>query len=191
MASTNALELGIDIGSLDACILVGYPGTIASLWQQAGRAGRGHEESVVFLIGQNAPVDQYLMTHSDYIFAQNPEQAVVDPDNPHISRRPPQVRRARAAAARRGAAALRPLRADHPGAAGRRPPGAAHRRALVLGEHGISGGRRQPAQHRRAGLHHSGRRRTASASSAPWTRSARWRSCTTTPSTCTARKPIS
>ncbi len=85
VASTNALELGIDIGSLDACILVGYPGTIASLWQQAGRAGRGHEESVVFLIGQNAPVDQYLMTHSDYIFAQNPEQAVVDPDNPHIS----------------------------------------------------------------------------------------------------------
>jgi len=85
VASTNALELGIDIGSLDACILVGYPGTIASLWQQAGRAGRGREESVVFLIGQNAPVDQYLMTHSGYVFAQNPEQAVVDPDNPHIT----------------------------------------------------------------------------------------------------------
>jgi DEAD/DEAH box helicase domain-containing protein len=85
VASTNALELGIDIGSLDACILVGYPGTVASLWQQAGRAGRGREESVVFLIGQNAPMDQYLMTHSDYIFAQSPEQAVVDPDNPHIA----------------------------------------------------------------------------------------------------------
>ncbi|NLC55837.1 MAG: DEAD/DEAH box helicase [Armatimonadetes bacterium] len=85
LASTNALELGIDIGSLDACILVGYPGTIASLWQQAGRAGRGHEESLVFLVGQNAPIDQYLMAHSDYLFAQNPEQAVVDPDNPHIT----------------------------------------------------------------------------------------------------------
>ncbi len=85
VASTNALELGIDIGSLDACILVGYPGTIASLWQQAGRAGRGREESVVFLVGQNSPIDQYLMTHSDYLFAQNPEQAVVDPDNPHIT----------------------------------------------------------------------------------------------------------
>jgi len=85
VASTNALELGIDIGSLDACILVGYPGTVASLWQQAGRAGRGREESVVFLIGQNAPMDQYLMTHSDYIFDQSPEQAVVDPDNPHIA----------------------------------------------------------------------------------------------------------
>jgi DEAD/DEAH box helicase domain-containing protein len=85
VASTNALELGIDIGSLDACIIVGYPGTIASLWQQAGRAGRGLDEAVVFLIGQNSPIDQYLMAHSDYIFARNPEQAVVDPDNPHIA----------------------------------------------------------------------------------------------------------
>ncbi len=85
VASTNALELGIDIGSLDACVLVGYPGTVASLWQQAGRAGRGVEESIVFLVGQNTPMDQYLMTHSDYIFAQSPEQAVVDADNPHIA----------------------------------------------------------------------------------------------------------
>jgi DEAD/DEAH box helicase domain-containing protein len=85
VASTNALELGIDIGSLDACILVGYPGTIASLWQQAGRAGRGLDPSVVFLIAQNSPMDQYLMAYSDYIFAQSPEQAVVDPDNPHIA----------------------------------------------------------------------------------------------------------
>ena len=84
VASTNALELGIDIGSLDACIIVGYPGTIASLWQQAGRAGRGTEASLVFLVGQNSPIDQYLMMHSGYLFAQNPEQAVVDPDNPHI-----------------------------------------------------------------------------------------------------------
>lgn len=84
IASTNALELGIDIGTLDACILVGYPGTIASLWQQAGRAGRGREDSVVFLVGQNTPIDQYLMAHSAYLFGQSPEQAVVDPDNPHI-----------------------------------------------------------------------------------------------------------
>ncbi len=85
VASTNALELGIDIGSLDACILVGYPGTIASLWQQAGRAGRGLDESMVFLIGQNSPVDQYLMANCRYLFDQSPEQAVVDPDNPHIT----------------------------------------------------------------------------------------------------------
>jgi DEAD/DEAH box helicase domain-containing protein len=84
VSSTNALELGIDIGSLDACIMVGYPGTIASLWQQSGRAGRGREESVVFLIAQNAPIDQYLMAHNDYLFAQNPENAVVDADNPHV-----------------------------------------------------------------------------------------------------------
>ena len=85
VSSTNALELGIDIGSLDCCILVGYPGTIASLWQQAGRAGRGQEESVVFLVAQNSPIDQYLMANPHYLFAQNPEQAVVDPDNPHIA----------------------------------------------------------------------------------------------------------
>ncbi|MCK4602979.1 MAG: DUF1998 domain-containing protein, partial [Phycisphaerae bacterium] len=85
VASTNALELGIDIGSLDACIMVGYPGTIASLWQQAGRAGRGLDESIVFLIAQNSPIDQYLMTHGQYVFQQSPEQAVIDPDNPHIA----------------------------------------------------------------------------------------------------------
>lgn len=85
VASTNALELGIDIGSLDAAILVGYPGTIASTWQQAGRAGRKGSESVVFLIGDNSPIDQYLMAHNEYLFAQSPEQAVVDADNPHIA----------------------------------------------------------------------------------------------------------
>jgi len=84
VASTNALELGIDVGSLDACILVGYPGTIASLWQRAGRAGRGSEASAVFLVAQNAPMDQFLMLHTEYLFAQSPEHAVVDPDNPHV-----------------------------------------------------------------------------------------------------------
>ncbi|MFW5922756.1 MAG: DEAD/DEAH box helicase [Planctomycetota bacterium] len=85
VATTNALELGIDIGSLDACIIVGYPGSIASLWQQSGRAGRGTDESLIFLVGQNSPIDQYLMMHTDYLFEQNLEQAVIDPDNPHVS----------------------------------------------------------------------------------------------------------
>jgi len=90
VASTNALELGIDIGSLDACVILGYPGTIASLWQQAGRAGRTGKRgrgggSLVFLVGQNTPVDQYLMTHTDWLFGRNPERAVVDPDNPHVA----------------------------------------------------------------------------------------------------------
>ncbi len=85
VASTNALELGIDIGSLDACCVVGYPGTIASMWQQAGRAGRGTAESVVFLIAQNAPIDQYFMHNPRYLFEHSPENAVVDPDNVYIA----------------------------------------------------------------------------------------------------------
>jgi len=85
VASTNALELGIDIGSLDACCVIGYPGTIASTWQQAGRAGRGTEESVVFLIAQNAPIDQYLMHNPRYLFEQSPENAVIDPDNVYVA----------------------------------------------------------------------------------------------------------
>lgn len=82
--STNALELGIDVGSLDAAILVGYPGTIASTWQQAGRAGRRQSESVAILVGHNAPIDQYLMQNPDYFFRNNPENAILDPGNPHI-----------------------------------------------------------------------------------------------------------
>jgi DEAD/DEAH box helicase domain-containing protein len=85
VASTNALELGIDIGTLDASILVGYPGSIASLWQQAGRAGRRSDDALVLLVGQSSPIDQYLMMNPAYLFERNPEQAVVDPDNPHIA----------------------------------------------------------------------------------------------------------
>jgi DEAD/DEAH box helicase domain-containing protein len=82
--STNALELGIDVGSLDAAILVGYPGTISSTWQQAGRAGRREEESAAILLAHNAPIDQYLMGNPEYFFARNPECAILDPANPHI-----------------------------------------------------------------------------------------------------------
>lgn len=84
VVSTNALELGIDVGSLDASILVGYPGTIASTWQQAGRAGRRSDESLAVLIAQNDPIDQYLIRHPEYFFGQTPENAVVDPENPYI-----------------------------------------------------------------------------------------------------------
>ncbi len=82
--STNALELGIDVGSLDAAVIVGYPGTIASTWQQAGRAGRRESESAAVLIGHNAPIDQYLMTNPEYFFERSPENAVLDRGNPHI-----------------------------------------------------------------------------------------------------------
>jgi DEAD/DEAH box helicase domain-containing protein len=84
VTSTNALELGIDIGNLDACLIVGYPGSIASTWQQAGRAGRGQEEALVVLLGHNAPLDQYLMQHPTYFFGQSCENAIVDADNPHV-----------------------------------------------------------------------------------------------------------
>jgi len=84
VTSTNALELGIDVGSLDASLIVGYPGTIASTWQQAGRAGRGREESLTVLVGYNDPLDQYLMWRPEYLFGRSPEHAVVDPGNPYM-----------------------------------------------------------------------------------------------------------
>jgi len=84
VTSTNALELGIDVGSLDACLIVGYPGTIASTWQQAGRAGRGADEALTVLVAYNDPMDQYLMRHPEYFFGQSPENAVIDPENPYV-----------------------------------------------------------------------------------------------------------
>ncbi|MBM3308511.1 MAG: DEAD/DEAH box helicase, partial [Candidatus Eisenbacteria bacterium] len=84
VASTNALELGIDVGSLDAAIIVGFPGTIASTWQQAGRAGRASDESLAVLVGYNDPIDQYLVRHGEYFFRQTPENAVIDPANRYI-----------------------------------------------------------------------------------------------------------
>jgi DEAD/DEAH box helicase domain-containing protein len=84
VVSTSALELGIDVGSLDAAILVGYPGTIASTWQRAGRAGRGREDALVVLVALEDALDQYLMRHPTYLFARPHEHAVIDPQNPYI-----------------------------------------------------------------------------------------------------------
>lgn len=84
VVSTNALELGVDIGSLDACVIAGYPGTIASTWQQAGRAGRRQSTSLVMIVAGDDPVDQYLVTHPGYFFEATPEHARVDPDNLRI-----------------------------------------------------------------------------------------------------------
>ncbi len=79
--STNALELGIDIGQLDACIIVGYPGSIASTWQQAGRAGRRKGLSVAILVARSNPLDQFIIQNPDYFFGKSPEQALINPDN--------------------------------------------------------------------------------------------------------------
>jgi len=81
VVATNALELGIDIGGLGAALLVGYPGTIASTWQQAGRAGRGELPAVSVLLATAAPLDQFLAHHPEYFFARSPEQGLVDPDH--------------------------------------------------------------------------------------------------------------
>lgn len=83
VAATNALELGIDIGNLQAAILAGYPGTIASLIQQSGRAGRGQSEGLAILVTSAAPIDQYLARHPDFLFGPRatPEQALTNPDN--------------------------------------------------------------------------------------------------------------
>src|SRR5499426_1411501 len=84
VVSTNALELGVDIGHLEAAVLAGYPGTIASLWQQAGRAGRRSEASAAILVATSAPLDQFMVTHPDYLFGTPPEHARINPDNPFI-----------------------------------------------------------------------------------------------------------
>jgi DEAD/DEAH box helicase domain-containing protein len=84
VTATSALELGIDIGDLDAAVLVGFPGTIASLWQQAGRAGRGTRRSLSVLIALDNPLDQYFMRHPRDLFGRPHEHALIDPANPYI-----------------------------------------------------------------------------------------------------------
>jgi DEAD/DEAH box helicase domain-containing protein len=79
--STNALELGIDIGQLDVAILAGYPGSIASAWQQAGRSGRRSNTSVAIMIASSSPLDQYIINHPEYFFQKSPESGIVDPNN--------------------------------------------------------------------------------------------------------------
>jgi DEAD/DEAH box helicase domain-containing protein len=85
VVSTNALELGIDIGSLDSVIISGYPGTVISTWQQAGRAGRGTSDSLVTLVAFQNPLDQYFMKHPDDFFGRPHEQAIIDLHNRYIS----------------------------------------------------------------------------------------------------------
>jgi DEAD/DEAH box helicase domain-containing protein len=81
VVSTNALELGIDIGDLDVCIIAGYPGTVASTYQQAGRAGRRAEKSLVVLIARSQPLDQFIIENPDYFFGSSPEYGLINPDN--------------------------------------------------------------------------------------------------------------
>src|SRR4051794_19805243 len=81
VVATNALELGVDIGSLDTVVLAGYPGNVASTWQRAGRAGRRQSSSLAVLVASSAPLDQYIVEHPDYFFNRSPEEAHINPDN--------------------------------------------------------------------------------------------------------------
>src|SRR5205807_2437846 len=84
VVSTNALELGIDIGALDVCVMAGYPGTIAATWQRAGRAGRRSGRSAAVMVASSAPIDQFVVRNPAYFFDASPERALIDPDNLHI-----------------------------------------------------------------------------------------------------------
>src|SRR5438067_1982976 len=84
VVSTNALELGIDIGALDVSVMAGYPGTIAATWQRAGRAGRRGGRSAAVMVASSAPLDQFVVRNPSYFFDGSPERALIDPDNLHI-----------------------------------------------------------------------------------------------------------
>ena len=84
VVSTSALELGIDVGGLDACLLVGYPGSITSTWQRGGRVGRAGQEALIILVALPDALDQYFMRHPEDFFVRQPEAAVIDPDNRRI-----------------------------------------------------------------------------------------------------------
>ncbi len=84
VVSTNALELGIDIGGLDAAVIAGFPGSFASFWQQAGRAGRRAGASLAVFVASSSPLDQYIVAHPDYFFGRDPESARLDADNPYV-----------------------------------------------------------------------------------------------------------
>src|SRR5687767_15001567 len=84
VVSTNALELGIDIGALDVCVMAGYPGTIAATWQRAGRAGRRSSRSAAVMVASSAPLDQFVVKNPSYFFDAPPERALINPDNLHI-----------------------------------------------------------------------------------------------------------
>ncbi|GAA3091463.1 hypothetical protein GCM10020254_40580 [Streptomyces goshikiensis] len=132
LAATTALELGVDVSGLDAVLITGYPGTRASLWQQAGRAGRSGQGALAVLVARDDPLDTYLVHHPEALFRQPVEATVLDPDNPYVPGPAPVRGRRRAAPDGAGPRPVRPGRAGAAAAAGSRetapPPG--HRLAL-------------------------------------------------------------
>ena len=97
MVSTNALELGIDIGALDVSVMLSYPGTVASTWQQAGRSGRRGSTSAAVLVLNSTPLNQFIGRNPEYFFGASAEEGRINPDNLHIPDLAHQVRGVRAA----------------------------------------------------------------------------------------------
>ncbi len=145
VVATNALELGIDIGSLDAAISIGYPGTIASTWQQMGRSGRRSGTSIGALVCSSAPIDQFLAAHPEYLFDASPEHGLVNPDNLHVLLNHLRASTFELPGARHGA-----IRDRRDPDAARRPPGgwldSSCRRPLLLEPRELPGVRLQPAE---------------------------------------------
>ncbi len=163
VAATSALELGIDIGSLDAAVLTGYPGTRASMWQQAGRAGRRADESLAMLVAQDDPLDQYLTQHPDELFDLPAEAAVIDPTNPYV--RDPHLRCAAREYPLTDEEAERFFGPDVETALDRRGrggPAQASRGPLARrGVHAAASRRRHPRRRRQRLSHRAGRHRRA------------------------------
>ena len=145
VVATNALELGIDIGSLDAVVLAGYPGTIASTLQRAGRAGRRQTSSIAVLVASSAPVDQYIVEHPEYFFNRSPEHALHQPRQPRDLAQPPALRGFRAARPRRREVRARTIRRACAASSKRSGVAAPVGRRVALDIGHLSGRRRQPA----------------------------------------------
>ena len=144
VVSTNALELGIDIGALDVSVMAGYPGTIAATWQRAGRAGRRTTRSAAVLVASSAPIDQFIIRNPSYFFDASPEHALINPDNLHILL--DHVKCAAFEMPFGDDEALRAReRAGDPRRARRGRVRAPRRWAVELDERVVSGRRRQPA----------------------------------------------